>query len=44
MNKFNMRLFKLIHRSSYTRQDIDILDEYRTTANVGIIKKAATTH
>ena len=38
MNQFNMRLFKLKHRSSYTRQDIDILDEYRTIANTGILK------
>ena len=38
MNQFNMRLFKLKHRLSYTRQDIDILDEYRTIANTGILK------
>jgi hypothetical protein len=38
MNDFSQRLFKLNHRSSYTRQDIDILDEYRTIANVGILK------
>ncbi len=39
MNNFNMMLFKLSHRSSYTRQDIDILDDYRTIANIGIIKQ-----
>ncbi|MFM7988703.1 MAG: hypothetical protein ACKPKO_56260, partial [Candidatus Fonsibacter sp.] len=38
-NNFNMRLFNLSHRSSYTRQDIDILDDYRTIANIGIIKQ-----
>ena len=38
MNQFNKQLFKLKHRSSYTRQDIDILDEYRTIANVGILR------
>ena len=38
MNDFSQRLYKLNHRSSYTRQDIDILDEYRTVANVGILK------
>ena len=30
MNQINMRLLKLKHRSSYTRQDIDILNENRT--------------
>ena len=39
MNQFNMQLFKLKHRSAYTRQDIDILDDYRTIANIGIIKQ-----
>ena len=39
MNDFSQRLFKLNHRSSYTRQDIDILDEYRTIAHVGILKR-----
>ena len=38
MNKFNRRLFKLNHRSSYTRLNIDIFDEYRTIANVGMLK------
>ncbi|MFM7984663.1 MAG: hypothetical protein ACKPKO_35600, partial [Candidatus Fonsibacter sp.] len=37
-----MMLFKLSHSSSYTRQDIDILDDYRTIAHVGIIN--TTTH
>ncbi|MFM7985406.1 MAG: hypothetical protein ACKPKO_39440, partial [Candidatus Fonsibacter sp.] len=35
----NMMLFKLSHRSSYTRQDLDILDDYRTIANIGKIKQ-----
>ena len=39
INQYNMGLFKLKHRSSYTRQDIDILDEYRTIANIGILNK-----
>ena len=39
MNDFSQRLFKLNHRSSYTLQDIDILDDYRTIANIGIIKQ-----
>jgi hypothetical protein len=40
MNDFSQRLFKLNHKSYYTRQDIDMLTEYRTIANVGILKKA----
>ncbi|MFM7983000.1 MAG: hypothetical protein ACKPKO_27120, partial [Candidatus Fonsibacter sp.] len=42
MHDFSQRLFKLNHRSSYTRQDIDILDEYRTIANVSILKPPPT--
>ena len=36
-NKFNNNLFKKSHKSFYTKLDIDILDEYRTSANVGMI-------
>ena len=37
MTKFNRQMFKSHHKSYYTKQDIDILDEYRTVSNVGMI-------
>jgi hypothetical protein len=37
MTKYNKQLFKKEHKSYYTEQDIDILDEYRTVVNVGKI-------
>ena len=37
MNTFNNNLFKREHKSYYTQQDIDILDEYRTIANAGTL-------
>ena len=39
MTKFNKRMFKLNHKSYYTKQDVDILDEYRTIANSGMLAK-----
>ena len=38
-NKFNNNLFKKSHKSFYTKLDIDILDEYRTSANVGMLSE-----
>ena len=37
MTKYNKQLFKKEHKSYYTEQDIDVLDEYRTVVNVGKI-------
>ena len=39
MVNFNRQIFKGTHKSYYNKQDIDILDEYRTIANLGMIKK-----
>ena len=38
MNKFNNALFKAEHKSHYSKQDVDILDEYRTVVPVGVLK------
>ena len=38
MVSFNRQIFKGTHKSYYNKQDIDILDEYRTIANLGMIK------
>jgi len=37
MVNFNTHIFKANHKSYYTQVDIDILDEYRTVANLGMI-------
>ena len=37
MVNFNTQIFKATHKSYYTQEDIDILDEYRTVANLGMI-------
>ena len=39
MNKFNHALFKPEHKSYYSKQDIDILDEYRTNVPIGLFKE-----
>ena len=39
MNKFNNALFKSEHKSYYSKQDIDILDEYRTVVPIGLFKE-----
>ena len=39
MVKFNSHIFKATHKSYYTQLDIDILDEYRTVANIGMIRQ-----
>ena len=39
MTKFNKRMLKLTHKSYYNKQDVDILDEYRTIANSGLFAK-----
>ena len=36
MNKFNNALFKSEHKSYYSKQDIDILDESRTVVPIGL--------
>ena len=36
MNKCNNALFKSEHKSYYSKQDIDILDEYRTVVPIGL--------
>ena len=38
MNKLNNALFKAEHKSHYSKQDVDILDEYRTVVPVGTMK------
>ena len=38
-NKFNHDLFKKSHKSFYTKLDIDILDEHRTSENVGMVNE-----
>ena len=38
MTVFNNRPFRQEHKSSYTQEDVDILDEYRTFANVGWLR------
>ena len=37
MVDFQNQLLKKEHRSYYSKQDIDILDEYRTVTNVGML-------
>ena len=37
MTLFHTTLFRTNLKSYYTKEDIDILDEYRTKANVGMI-------
>ena len=37
MNKLNNALFKVEHKSYYSKQDVDILDEYRTIVPVGML-------
>jgi hypothetical protein len=39
MTDFNNKLFKIEHKSYYTKLEIDILDEYRSFANVGMTKE-----
>jgi hypothetical protein len=39
MVDFNKKLFKASHKSYYTQEDINILDEYRTIANTGMLSK-----
>ena len=41
---FSNRIFRLDHRSYYNKQDMDILFEYHTIANVGFLNKRQTTH
>ena len=38
MNKLNNALFKAEHKSYYSKQDVDILDEYRTVVPVGLFQ------
>ena len=40
MNKFHGALFKQQHMSYYSKQDVDILDEYRTVVPIGMLKDA----
>ena len=37
MTRFYDRVFRNDHKSYYTKQDIDFLDEYRSVANVGLL-------
>jgi hypothetical protein len=43
MNKFHGSVFKQQHMSYYSKQDVDILDEYRTVVPIGILKDVETT-
>ena len=36
--KVNNALFKAEHKSHYSKQDVDILDDYRTVVPVGMMK------
>ena len=38
MFNFQMSIFKNEHKSHYSKQDVDILDEFRTVANVGSMR------
>ena len=38
MFNFQMSIFKNEHKSHYSKQDVDILDEFRTVANVGCMR------
>ena len=38
MIKLNNALFKAEHKSHYSKQDVDMLDEYRTVVPVGMLK------
>ena len=42
MNQFNNALFKAEHKSHYSKQDVDILDEYRTVVPIGMMKDAVS--
>ena len=44
MNKFNNALFKSEHKSYYSKQDIDILDEYRTVVPIGLFNEVVEAH
>ena len=39
MFSFQMSIFKNEHKSHYSKQDVDILDEFRTVANVGPMRQ-----
>jgi hypothetical protein len=39
MVQFETRLFRKDHKSYYSTEDINILDEYRTVANAGLLEK-----
>ena len=39
MNTFNNAVFKSEHKSYYSKQDIDILDEYRTIVPIGLFNE-----
>ena len=39
MIQFETRLFRKDHKSYYSPEDINILDEYRTVANVGLLEQ-----
>ena len=38
VNKLNNALFQAEHKSHYSKQDVDILDEYRTVVPVDMLK------
>ena len=38
MFNLQMSIFKNEHKSHYSKQDVDILDEFRTVANVGFMR------
>ena len=39
MFNFQMSIFKNEHKSHYSKQDVDILDEFRTLANLGCMRQ-----
>ena len=43
MTAFHNKLFKKYHKPSYSEEDIAVLDEYRTVANVGMVSQPKKT-
>ena len=44
MTHFNNQVFRVDHKSYYNKEDMHILNEHRTTANVGYMKCLKTMH
>ena len=44
MTHFRNQIFRMDHKSYYNQQDMDILNEYRTIANVGFLHEVKSTY